>query len=127
MSCCTLNAFFPKDGLSCESNLEKTETERVSENVRVKVSSIRPVFIQTVVRSQQRDEAHVSVCLVAWDTRPSLCTWLLNELLVSHLTRGGKKSRARMHTLKMDRWRGERSLVAESRFSQEPADLTEWT
>lgn len=54
-----------------KSNLEKNiEAERVSENVRVKVSSIRPVFIQTVMRSQQQEEAHVSVCLVAGETGP---------------------------------------------------------
>lgn len=57
MSCCTLIAFFPKMVRPVLSNLEKTETERVSENVRVKVSSIRPVFIQTVVHNQQRDKA----------------------------------------------------------------------
>ena len=46
------------------------EPERVSENVRVKVSSIRSGVYPTVMRSQQREEAHVSVCLVAGDTGP---------------------------------------------------------
>lgn len=78
MSCCTLIAS-PRDGFSCESNLEKKEeTERVSENVRVKVSSIRPGVYPTVMCSQQREEAHVSVCLVTGATE-SLSTWLLNR------------------------------------------------
>lgn len=50
----------------------------MSENVRVKVSSIRPGVYPTVMHSQQREEAHVSVCLVAGDTGPSLATRLLN-------------------------------------------------
>lgn len=49
---------------------KKMEMESVSENVRVKVSSIRPGVYPTVMRSQQREEAHVSVCLVAGDTGP---------------------------------------------------------
>jgi len=55
----------------------------VSENVRVKVSSIHPVFIQTVMRSQQQEEAHVSVCLVAGDTGPSL---YMAVKLAAHVT-----------------------------------------
>lgn len=78
MSCCTLIAS-PRDGFSCEGNLEKKEeTERVSENVRVKVSSIRPGVYPTVMCSQQQEEAHVSVCLVTGTTE-SLSTWLLNH------------------------------------------------
>lgn len=42
----------------------------MSENVRVKVSSIGRCVYPTFMRSQQREEAHVSVCLVAGDTGP---------------------------------------------------------
>lgn len=59
----------------------------MSENVRVKVSSIRPGVYPTIMRSQQREEAHVSVCLVAGATG-SLSLYMAVKL--SHLTRGGK-------------------------------------
>lgn len=55
---------------SVKATWKKTETERVSENVRVKVSSIGRCVYPTFMRSQQREEAHVSVCLVAGDTGP---------------------------------------------------------
>lgn len=79
---------------------KKMETERMSENVRVKVSSIRPGVYPTVMRSQQREEAHVSVCLVAGATG-SLSLYMAVKL--SHLTRGGKSHS--LTFLKMDRWR----------------------
>lgn len=129
MSCCTLIAF-PKDGLSCESNLEKIETERVSENVRVKVSSIRPGVYPTVMHSQQREEARVSVCLVAGDTGPSL---YMAVKLATRVTfdKKGKKSRACMHTFFSKDGSMER-LVAQWSFSvlifpQEPADVADWS
>lgn len=104
----------------------KKQRQSVSENVRVKVSSIGPVFIQAVMRSQQREEARVSVCLVAGDTGPSL----YKAPRLSHLTRG-KKSRARTHTSGMNCWSGEHRLVAQwkrlcSNLSREPADIVDW-
>lgn len=65
----------------------------MSENVRVKVSSICPGVYPTVMQSQQREEAHVSVCLVAGDTGPSL---YMAVKLAAHVTfdKRGKKSRA---------------------------------
>lgn len=71
----------------------KKQRQSVSENVRVKVSSIGPVFIQAVMRSQQREEARVSVCLVAGDTGPSL----YKAPRLSHLTRGEKVTRTYAH------------------------------
>lgn len=47
---------------------------RVSENVRVKVSSVHLCVYPTHVHSQQLEEAHASVCLVSQDTESfSLC------------------------------------------------------
>lgn len=47
---------------------------RVSENVRVKVSSVHLCVYPTRVHSQQLEEAHASVCLVSRDTESlSLC------------------------------------------------------
>lgn len=77
------DCLFPKMVCPVKVTWKKIETERVSENVRVKVSSIRPVFIQTVMRSQQQEEAHVSVCLVAGDTGPSL---YMAVKLAAHVT-----------------------------------------
>lgn len=66
------------------------------ENVRVKVSSILPVFIQTVLHGQQREEARVSVCLVAVDTRPPFLSPCTAIKLAARVTfdKKGKKSRA---------------------------------
>lgn len=116
MSCWTL---IPKDGFSCESNLEKKmETERMSENVRVKVSSIRPGVYPTVMRSQQREEAHVSVCLVAGATG-SLSLYMAVKL--SHLTRGGEKWLA--HLFKD----GSMEALLCADLSQELADMAGWS
>lgn len=44
----------------------------MSENVRVKVSSVHLSVYPTPVHSQQLEEAHPSVCLVSWIRSPSL-------------------------------------------------------
>lgn len=73
----------------------------MSENVRVKVSSILPVFIQTVLHGQQREEARVSVCLVAVDTRPpflSPCTAIKLAARVTFDKKGKSHVRAHLPT-----------------------------
>lgn len=45
---------------------------RMSENVRVKVSSVHLSVYPTPVHSQQLEEAHASVCLVSRIQSPSL-------------------------------------------------------
>lgn len=70
----------------------------MSENVTVRVSSIRPVFIRTVNRGQQQEAARVSVCLVAVETRLSLFLPLSFSLSVCSQCcvnrKGGEMSRA---------------------------------
>lgn len=98
----------------------------MSENVRVKVSSILPVFIQTVLHGQQREEARVSVCLVAVDTRPpflSPCTAIKLAARVTFDKKG--KSHVRACTPSD----GEKGGSVERlcfNLSQEPADTVDW-
>lgn len=100
----------------------------MSENVRVKVSSIRPVFIQTVTRSQQWEEARVCVCLVAVDTRTSLYTAIK---LASLVTFDKREKVTRMYAHLRDdltertHTHGSVELLW-SNLSQKSADTVDW-
>lgn len=71
MSCCTLIAF-PKDGLSRETNLEKNRNRAREWKCESESFQYSAGVYPAVMHSQQREEAHVSVCLVAGDTGLSL-------------------------------------------------------
>lgn len=78
------------------------------------------------MRSQQQEEAHVSVCLVAGDTGPSLYMAVKLAIYVTFDKRGGgegKVTRTYAHLEEIARTDGEEMRGSWYSFFRETADL----